>query len=69
MFRITENPSSRNLVQCLAKKKNTFNYFIILILSTYYILFISWIKECLSLMHSANMKNIYTSSQTAPMCT
>ena len=37
MFRITEDPS------CLS----TFKYFIILILSTYYILCISWIIKCL----------------------
>ena len=83
MFRITEDPSSGSLVQCLAKNyKNdsivsvdmdkvgvmaaysdplcacavhcisetcwsTFKYFIILILSTYYILCISWIMQCL----------------------
>ena len=70
MFRITEDPSSGSLVQCLAKNyKNdsnvsvdmdkvgvmaaysicwsTFKYFIILIVSTYYILCISWIIMCL----------------------
>jgi len=78
MFRITEDPSSGSLVQCLAKNykndslvsvdmdkvgvmaaycvyaqwvticcHNTFKYFIILIVSTYYILCISWIIRCL----------------------
>ena len=36
MFRITEDPSSGSIVQCLAK------YYIILIVSTY-ILCISWV--------------------------
>jgi len=35
---------------------STFKYFIILIVSTNYILCISWIIKCLSLMHGANMK-------------
>jgi len=66
MFRITEDPSSGSLVQCVAKTytcdsilsldMNKFGvlaaysdcwsilkYFIILIVSTYYILCISWI--------------------------
>jgi len=61
MFRITEDPSG-SLVQCLAKhctrlpddgssviRKcwSTFKYFVILILSTYYTLCISWIIKCL----------------------
>jgi len=97
MFRITEDPSSGSLVQCLAKiTKNgsivsidmdkvgvmaahcdplcvcvvhcigrssytcqgTFKYFIILILSTNYILCICWIIKYLSLMHGANMKKV-----------
>ena len=37
---------------------STFKYFIILILSINYILCISWIIKCLSLMHDANMKII-----------
>jgi len=58
MFRITEDPSSGSLVQFLAKnykndsivsvdieKWSTFKYFIILIMSTYYILCISWIVK------------------------
>ena len=100
MFRITEDPSSGSLVQCLVKNyKNdsivfvdmdkvgvmaahsnplcvcvcvcvcvvhrigvycvpsyTYKYFIILIVSINYILCISWIVKCLSLMHGANMK-------------
>ena len=74
MFRITEDPSSGILVQCLAKNYrnhscnfypstvqgslmmgplrsetcwSTFKYVIILIVSTYYILSISWIIKCL----------------------
>jgi len=35
---------------------STFKYFIILVVSTYYVLCISWIINCLSLMHRANMK-------------
>ena len=68
MFRITEDPSSGSLVQCLAKNYtndsivsvdmdefgdrradtcwSTFKYFIILIVSTYCILCISWIIKC-----------------------
>jgi len=45
MFRITEDQSPGNLVQCLAKN---FKYFIILIVSTYYILCISWLVKCLT---------------------
>jgi len=52
MFRITEDPSSGSLIQCLVKNyKNvsivSVKYFIILIISTYYILCISWIIKCL----------------------
>jgi len=52
MFRITEDPSSGSLIQCLVKNyKNvsivSVKYFIILIISTYYILCISWIRKCL----------------------
>jgi len=35
---------------------STFKYFIILIVSINYILCISWIIKCWSLMHGANMK-------------
>ena len=38
---------------------STFKYFIILIVSTSYILCISWIIKCLQLMHGANMKIIH----------
>jgi len=43
---------------------STFKYFIILIVSTFYMLWISWIINCLSLMHGANMK-IFTLFKTS----
>jgi len=38
---------------------STFKYFIVLIVSINYIMCISWIINCLSLMHGANMKIIF----------
>jgi len=42
MFQITEDPSSGSLVQCLAKSYKNDS-----IVSTYYILCISWTIKCL----------------------
>ena len=68
MFRITEDPSSGSLVHCLAKNYENdsivsvdmdkvrcyIKYFIILILSTFYILCTNWIIKCLIVMSQFN---------------
>jgi len=74
MFWIAEDPSSGSLVQystvqgslmmdplCSETCWTTFNYFIILIVSTYYIIYISWIIKCLIIIDAPckHEDNIY----------
>ena len=47
MFRITVDPSTGSLVQCLAKNYKNDSIVSVDIVSTYYVLCASWIITCL----------------------